>query len=75
MKTEASKRGAGVCLLVVKCADAREVTEETMADPEKVKLIATLSKMLSSDERRWLTFEQEAYGMYLALRRWERFFM
>ena len=75
VKTDASKRGAGACMLLVNCADARQVTEETLADPSKIRLIATLSKVLSSDERKWLTFEQEAYGMYLALRKWGSFLM
>ena len=75
VKADASKRGAGACMLLVKCADAREVTEEALADPGEVELIATLSKVLSSDERKWLTFEQEACGMHLALRKWGSFLM
>ena len=75
VKTDASNTGAGACLLLVKCADARQVTEEVLADPSRVKLISTLSKVLSGDEKKWLTFEQESYGMYLALRKWGRFLM
>ena len=70
IKSDASNTGAGACLLLVKCEDARHVTEEMLADPQRVKLISTLSKVLSEDEKKWLTFEQEAYGMYLALRKW-----
>ena len=75
VKTDASNTGAGACLLLVKCADARQVTEEVLADPSRVKLISTLSNVLSGDEKKWLTFEQESYGMYLALRKWGRFLM
>ena len=75
IKSDASNTGAGACLLLVKCEDARNVTEEMLADPSKVKLISTLSKVLSDDEKKWLTFEQEAYGMYLTLRKWGRFLM
>ena len=71
IKSDASNTGAGACLLLVKCEDARNVTEEMLADPSRVKLISTLSKVLSEDEKKWLTFEQEAYGMYLALRKRE----
>ena len=75
IKSDASNTDAGACLLLVKCEDARNVTEEMLADPSRVKLMSTMSKVLSQDEKKWLTFEQEAYGMYLALRKWGRFLM
>ena len=75
VKTDACNTGAGACLLLVKCANAKDVTEEMLADPTRVKLISTLSKVLSADEKKWLTFEQEPYGMYLALRKWGSFLM
>jgi hypothetical protein len=75
VKADASKTGIGACLLLVKVADAREVTEEILADPTRVILIATYSKVLSSDELKWLTFETEAYATYKALRRWGNFIM
>ena len=52
VKTDASNTGAGACLLLVKCADARQVTEEVLADPSRVKLISTLSNVLSGDEKK-----------------------
>ena len=75
VKTDASKRGIGGCLLLVDSEDARQVTEAMLADPETAKLIGTYSKVLSGDEKKWLTFEQEAYGMYRALRKWGNFIM
>ncbi len=75
VKADASKKGIGACLLLVKVGDAREITEEILADPERVRLVGTYSKVLSSDELKWLTFETEAYATYKALRKWGNFIM
>jgi hypothetical protein len=75
VKTDASATGIGASLLLVKCADARDMTEERMSDPANVRLIATCSKVLSTSEQKWLTFETEAFGMVKALKRWGKFLM
>jgi len=75
VKADASKTGIGACLLLVNVADARDISEEILADPTKVFLISTYSKVLSSDELRWLTFETEAYATYKALRKWGNYIM
>ena len=40
-----------------------------MLDHNRVRLISTDSKVLSSAEKKWLAFEIEACGMYRALKR------
>jgi hypothetical protein len=75
VKTDASATGIGASLLLVLCADARDMTEEKMSDAANVRLIATYSKVLSTSEQKWLTFETEAYGMVKALKRWGKFLM
>ena len=62
-------------MLLVDSEDARQVTEAMLADPETIKLIDTYSKVLSGDKQKWLTFEQEAYDVYRALRKWGNFIM
>ena len=44
-------------------------------DPERVKLIATYSEVLSRVERQWMLFELEVYGMYTALSKWGELLM
>ena len=75
IKSDASGRGLGACLLLVRCREAADVAEEVLADPERVKMIATYSKVLSQAERQWMIFELEAYGMYTALRKWGKLLM
>jgi site-specific DNA-cytosine methylase len=75
IKSDGSDLGVGACLLLVKAGRDGEVTPEMMLDTERVRLIATYCKVLSAGERKWLTFEIEAFGMYKALRRWGSFLM
>jgi hypothetical protein len=75
IKSDGSDVGVGACMMLVKCEEGGEVTPEMMLDPEKVRLVATYCKVLSEGEKKWLTFEIEAYGMYKALRKWGGFLM
>ena len=50
IKSDASNTGTGACLLLVKCEDAKNITEEMLADPQRVKQINTLSMLLSGSE-------------------------
>ena len=70
IKSDGSNVGVGACLLLVKCGHDGEVTPEMMLDPNRVRLLSVDSKVLSAGEKKWLTFEVEAYGMYRALRKW-----
>ena len=70
IKSDGSNVGVGACLLLVRCGDDGEVTPEMMLDANRVRLISVDSKILSTAEQKWLTFEVEAYGMYRALRKW-----
>ena len=70
VKSDGCDKGVGACLLLVRPHDDGEVTAELMLDPDRVRLIATDSKVLSESQQRWLTFEVEMYGMYRALRKW-----
>ena len=70
IKSDGSDVGVGACLLLVRPGPDGEVTAEMMLDHTRVRLISTDSKVLSTLEKKWLTFEIEAYGMYRALRKW-----
>ena len=70
IKSDGSNVGVGACLLLVRCGKDGEVTPEMMLDANRVRLISVDSKILSTAEQKWLTFEVEAYGMYRALRKW-----
>ena len=62
--------GVGACLLLVRAGGDGGVTTEMMLGHNRVRLVSTDSKVLSSAEKKWLTFETEAYGMYRALWKW-----
>jgi hypothetical protein len=70
VKSDGSDVGVGAYLLLMRAGDDGEVTSEMMLDKSRVRLVSTDSKVLSSAEKKWLTFEIEAYGMYRALRKW-----
>jgi hypothetical protein len=70
IKSDGSNVGVGACLLLVRCGADGEVTPEMMLNANRVRLISVDSKILSTAEQKWLTFEVEAYGMYRALRKW-----
>ena len=70
VKSDACDLGVGACLLRVKAANVEAVTEEMLSDPSVTRLIATDSKILSTSQQKWLTFELEIYACYRALRKW-----
>ena len=70
VKSDACDLGVGACLLRVKAASVEGVTEEMLSDPTVTRLIATDSKILSTSQQKWLTFELEIYACYRALRKW-----
>jgi hypothetical protein len=68
--SDASDEGIGASLGICRKSNAADVTPEDLHNPEMYQLVSTLQLVLSSDEKRQLTFEREVLGMYKAVDKW-----
>ena len=62
VRTDASKEGVGAVLY-------------QLSDERKEMPVAYLSKKFSPQESRWSTYEQETYGVFYAILKWQQFLL